>query len=128
MQRIPQGSMTPYYVVHDVDLQIQGTGERALRCACKFRNGLRGPITAGVGGNTAGAGSLELQGRVEECSEQYKRVERERKKTEAELARHNLGRKISSANAIPIPRLPTAPSRLDRMVVDFFREHARVSV
>ncbi|KFD61015.1 hypothetical protein M514_11982 [Trichuris suis] len=48
------------------------------------------------------------------------------RQTEADLARNNLGKKINSSNNLPIPRLPPAPTKIDRMVVDFFREHARV--
>lgn len=42
------------------------------------------------------------------------------------MARHNPGKKLSSANSITVPRLPPSPTRVDRLVVDQLREHARV--
>ena len=46
--------------------------------------------------------------------------------TEVELARMNPGRRISSANTIQTPQLPDNPTSLDRLIVDFYKEHSRV--
>ncbi|CAG5031040.1 unnamed protein product [Parnassius apollo] len=77
-------------------------------------------------GRNAATSSGILHARLDACYEQWRQLERERKRTEARLALAYPGRAVSSSNSIPVPRLPPCPTRVDRLTVDMLREHTKV--
>ncbi|XP_031553410.1 uncharacterized protein LOC116290508 [Actinia tenebrosa] len=68
----------------------------------------------------------ELHLRLDECYEQLRCLEKERKKAEAEISHLWSSRRLSSSGNSNNLRLQPNPSRVDKMVIDQLREHAKV--
>ncbi|KAF6040051.1 hypothetical protein EB796_001620 [Bugula neritina] len=68
----------------------------------------------------------DLHIKLEDAYDQFKSMEKERKKFEGEMARQNPGKKVCSNNNAILPRLPANPSRVDRLIVDSLKEHSKV--
>lgn len=64
---------------------------------------------------------------LDECYEQWKCLERERKRTEIVLSKTFLGKRTSALPNSSLPKTPPNPSKVDHLIVNQMREQARVS-
>ncbi|KAM5135373.1 meiosis-specific coiled-coil domain-containing protein MEIOC [Mantella aurantiaca] len=70
--------------------------------------------------------AAQLHLRLEECYQQCRSLEQDRRKTECVFVETYPGKIVSSVSNIFIQKLPANPTRVDRLIVDQLHEQARV--
>ncbi|XP_056308671.1 meiosis-specific coiled-coil domain-containing protein MEIOC [Danio aesculapii] len=79
-------------------------------------------------GKALGSPNSQLHFHLEECYEQWRMLEKERKRAEAILTKVYLGKLVSMVvTSSSLPKMPPNPSRVDRLIVDQLREQAKVT-
>ncbi|KAM4598218.1 meiosis-specific coiled-coil domain-containing protein MEIOC [Polymixia lowei] len=63
---------------------------------------------------------------LDQCYEQWRCLEKERKKMEGILTKTFPGKRISTVTSKSLPKMPPNPSRVDRLIIDQIKEQARV--
>ncbi|KAJ0001197.1 hypothetical protein NQD34_006217, partial [Periophthalmus magnuspinnatus] len=76
---------------------------------------------------TQGGPVLQLYFYLDKCYEQWKSLEKERKKTEIVLSKTFLGKRTPAVPNSSLPKTPPNPTRVDHLIVAQMREQARVS-
>ncbi|KAK3552766.1 hypothetical protein QTP86_022343, partial [Hemibagrus guttatus] len=89
--------------------------------------GLDGPFPGLISNLRSSNQSMsQLHYYLEECYEQWRVLKNERKKAEALLLKNFPGKCISVMNTNSVPKVPPNPTRVDKLIVDQFREQAKV--
>ncbi|KAF1379753.1 hypothetical protein PFLUV_G00179310 [Perca fluviatilis] len=70
---------------------------------------------------------IQLYFYLDECYEQWRSLERERKRTEVIITKTFLGKRIAAVANINLPKTPPNPTRVDHLIVNQMREQARVA-
>ncbi|XP_042580641.1 meiosis-specific coiled-coil domain-containing protein MEIOC-like isoform X3 [Cyprinus carpio] len=78
-------------------------------------------------GKAFGSPNSQLHFYLEECYEQWRMLEKDRKQAEAVLTKTYPGKRVSVVTSSVSPKMPPNPSRLDRLIVDQLHEQARVA-
>ncbi|XP_016395422.1 meiosis-specific coiled-coil domain-containing protein MEIOC-like isoform X1 [Sinocyclocheilus rhinocerous] len=120
-ERLPEGDVSPFspYLQECIGLS-QTSGDGSF-------SGFLSAMTLPKFGKALGNPNSQLHFYLEECYEQWKMLEKERKQAEAVLTKTYPGKRVSVVTSSVLPKMPPNPSRLDRLIVDQLREQARVA-
>ncbi|XP_056609317.1 meiosis-specific coiled-coil domain-containing protein MEIOC [Triplophysa dalaica] len=78
-------------------------------------------------GKELGSPNSQLHYYLEECYEQWRMLEKERKKAETVLIKSYPEKRVSVLTSSALPKMPPNPTRVDRLIVDQLREHGKVA-
>ncbi|TKS92195.1 Meiosis-specific coiled-coil domain-containing protein MEIOC [Collichthys lucidus] len=70
---------------------------------------------------------IQLYYYLDECYEQWRCLEKDRKKTEMILAKTFVGKRIATVTNAKLPKTPPNATRVDNLIVNQMREQARVA-
>ncbi|XP_038560299.1 meiosis-specific coiled-coil domain-containing protein MEIOC [Micropterus salmoides] len=70
---------------------------------------------------------IQLYLYLDECYEQWRCLEKERKRTEVILTKTHAGKKTAAVTNTNLPKTPPNPTRVDHLIVNHMREQARVA-
>uniref|UniRef100_A0A8C9YDJ5 Uncharacterized protein n=2 Tax=Sander lucioperca TaxID=283035 RepID=A0A8C9YDJ5_SANLU len=70
---------------------------------------------------------IQLYFYLDECYEQWRCLERERKRAEVIITKTFLGKRSAAVANINLPKTPPNPTRVDQLIVNQMREQARVA-
>ncbi|XP_035511352.1 uncharacterized protein moto [Morone saxatilis] len=70
---------------------------------------------------------IQLYVYLDECYEQWRLLEKERKRTEAILTKKLAGKRTAAVTNTNLPKTPPNPTRVDHLIVNQMREQARVA-
>ncbi|KAK2916316.1 hypothetical protein Q8A67_000690 [Cirrhinus molitorella] len=121
-ERLPDGDMSPFspYLQECIGLS------QASRDLGSF-SGFLSDMTLPKFGKAFGSPNSQLHFYLEECYEQWRMLEKERKQAEGVLTKTYPGKRLSVVTCSVLPKMPPNPTRLDRLIVDQLREQTRVA-
>ncbi|XP_044036085.1 meiosis-specific coiled-coil domain-containing protein MEIOC [Siniperca chuatsi] len=125
---LPYGSGVPGMDVGDVMSanECAAFSDMMTRRGENTYHGMSSAMTSSMGMNQGGP-VIQLYFYLDECYEQWRCLEKERKRTEVILTKTFVGKRTTAVTNTDLPKTPPNPTRVDHLIVNQMREQARVA-